>query len=64
MLQPTERTTEQLPDYRGSPDFFVKPIGLFEIWRSEIQKKAQHHSLTLTNTNNPQIDSLTFTNPY
>ena len=33
----TEQTTnnkQQPPDYRASPDFFVGPIGLFEIWRS------------------------------
>ena len=32
--QPTDQPTEQLPDYSASPDFFVGPIGLFEIWRS------------------------------
>ena len=30
------RPTEQLPDYSAYPDFFVGPIGLFEIWRSAI----------------------------
>ena len=28
--------TKQLPDYRASPNFFVGPIGLFEIWRLAI----------------------------
>ena len=32
----TEQTTKQPPDYSASPDFFVGPIGLFEIWRSAI----------------------------
>ena len=32
--QPTKQTNKQPPDYRASPDFFVGPIGLFEIWRS------------------------------
>ena len=36
----TEQTTEQPPDYRASPDFFVGPIGLFEIWRSAINYEA------------------------
>ena len=30
------RPNKQPPDYRASPDFFVGPIGLFEIWRSAI----------------------------
>ena len=29
-------TKQQIPDYRAYPDFFVGPIGLFEIWRSAI----------------------------
>ena len=36
----TEQTTnnkQQLLDYSAYPDFFVGPIGLFEIWRSAIK---------------------------
>ena len=32
----TNRPNKQPPDYSASPDFFVGPIGLFEIWRSAI----------------------------
>ena len=32
--QPNKQPNKQLPDYSASPDFFVRPIGLFEIWRS------------------------------
>ena len=35
-LQTTNRTNNQPPDYSASQDFFVGPIGLFEIWRSAI----------------------------
>ena len=34
--QRCDQTTKQPPDYRASPDFCVRPIGLFEIWRSAI----------------------------
>ena len=32
------RPNKQPPDYSASPDFFVGPIGLFEIWRSAINQ--------------------------
>ena len=35
-----QTTNKQLPDYSAYPDFFVGPIGLFEIWRSAINNKA------------------------
>ena len=36
--QPTNQPNNQPPDYSASPDFFVRPIGLFEIWRSAINR--------------------------
>ena len=36
-MRPNNR---QLPDYSASPDFFVGPIGLFEIWRSAINHEG------------------------
>ena len=36
--QPNKQPNKQLPDYSASPDFFVGPIGLLEIWRSAITK--------------------------
>ena len=39
MRQTTKTTNKQLPIYRASPDFFVKPIGLYETWRLAIFTK-------------------------
>ena len=38
MRRTTNKRTnnKQLPNFRAFPDFFVGPIGLFEIWRSAI----------------------------
>ena len=35
---------QQLPDYRAYPDFFVGPIGLFEICRSAISNDGVYRT--------------------
>ena len=49
------QTTKQPPDYSASPDFFVGPIGLFEIWRSAISNEGYETT--------PKEDDVFFLNP-